>query len=146
LIIFGDEISGQMNEMHWRIELKKNCIETHNFRIQMTRLCSHTEWIVYVIYVRGGPIFIRPLHCDLQDLLCFPLLFIPLSFLHFYWSAGLSWWGRHGSRLVPWNSDPSDVIVDRPHSHVGHVWLTLLFTRTFRTCDYFLIPVWKCVL
>jgi hypothetical protein len=59
--------------------------------------------------VRGGPRFICPLHCHLQDMFYFLFLFIPLSILHFLRNVGLSLWGRHSSRSVPWNNDSGDI-------------------------------------
>jgi hypothetical protein len=43
----------------------RNCI-VPPFQLQRYKLAR-----VYVLCIRGGQRFIRPLHCDPQDLLCF---------------------------------------------------------------------------
>jgi hypothetical protein len=87
--------------------------------------------------------------CNLQDLLCFLFLFIPLSILPFWWSMVLTLWGPHGSCLVPWKNDPGDKILGKllRYNHTGCVWLIFfLFLDTLHKWDYLLIPIWKGVL
>jgi hypothetical protein len=75
---------------------------------------GYVSMYIYIyIYVRGGPRFIWPWHCDLQDLVCFPFCFIPLPILHFEGSTGLLLRGRHVSRLAPGSSGPGDEILDK---------------------------------
>jgi hypothetical protein len=76
---------------------------------------------------------------------CFPSLFITLSVLNFWWSAGLSLWGHHGSHSVPWSNDPCGKILNKllPHNHIGYVWLILLFLGTVCTLDCLPVTVQK---
>jgi hypothetical protein len=101
-----------------------------------------TQYSFKRMYIRCGSRFIWSLQCNLQDLLCFPSLFIPLSILHFWWSVMVV------VRLVPWNNDAGDEILGKllSHNHIGCLWLTLLSLGTFLKWDYLLIRIWKAVL
>jgi hypothetical protein len=105
-------------------------------------VCVHT-------YVCKGWVKIHPaLALRSPRLMCFLLLLIALSILNFWLSIGLSLWGCHGTRLVPWNNDPGDEMMGKllPHNYIGYVWLILLFLCTFHKWNYLPIPVWKGIL
>jgi hypothetical protein len=58
----------------------------------------------------------------------------PLLILHLEWNVGLYLRGRHSSHSVPWRSCPGDEVLNkqRPHNHIGYMWLIHLLLGTFR--------------
>jgi hypothetical protein len=94
--------------------------------------------------VKGGPRFIWPLHNDFHDPL--PVLISPFINPTPRMKRRNSLVGCRGSRMLPQYNGPRDVMLDKPHSHIGYAWLIHLFIGTFHRRDYLLIPVSSGVL